>query len=197
MHFEKPFLAKVFKIEIQEDKNGTKFAKINMKVRSSAYSYNLKENFYINEVIWGAKLYVDEERLVELQQKLWDIENEINENKKLPEEERKRMQTTPFVKIYLTSYDIAHYYFPNSARKTIVGVTVSDFSYKPVKDPLEEAKEEIERLRARLTFSVAEPNSEEANLLKDAKIVKKTKEKKVRVKKDDSLVYEENDEILF
>lgn len=197
MHFEKPFLAKVFKIEIQEDKNGTKFAKINMKVRSSAYSYNLKENFFINEVIWGAKLYVDEERLVELQQKLWDIENEINENKKLPEEERKKMQVTPFVKIYLTSYDISHYYFPNAARKTIVGVTVSDFSYKPVKDPLEEAKEEIERLRARITFSVAEPNSEEANLLKDAKIVKKTKEKKVRVKKDDSLVYEENDEILF
>lgn len=170
MNFDKPIKISIFKAENSFNNNGKPFLKCNFRYSSKQFSEKKNKEFKLQEIIWNAEIYSCDQTTDEILNKMLELEKQINENKKLPPEERnKRIPSIPTVKIYANDYDIISYYFPQT-KKSLYKFIIKQWSFEPVKSTSEEESKKIESLQEKLIALKKELNAiklENRNLKKE------------------------------
>lgn len=191
MNFNKVLKITIFKAEKAFNSDGKQFLKCNFRYTSQQFSEKKNKEYKLTEVVWGAELYGSNEELDGFLAKMLEIEIAVNENKKLPKEEKKKkVPLTPKINIYIYDYDINSYYF-TATKKSLYKFVIKGWSYlKPlIGDDTKELQNKVDDLNNKI-----EGLKEKIDNLKEENRALKKK----LVKKDlsyDSINEQKNDEI--
>lgn len=138
--------AKVYRAEPFYEKNGQFGMKCTIKMCTRMISRQSNIIYTLQERYVGVHFYGDEEKLVELTNRLRQAEVDWNANRELPFEEQKPLGKAPCVQVVITNIDVVNFWIPKTGMNRFK-VYVNDWNFKirPFKDENHELtkKEEL------------------------------------------------------